>query len=118
MSPREAPPRVTCRPWVTAARGRLHEALHHDVRWAFAVLASHYDVDLEWVSEGYCLPDEDEAALAEVQRLDAAATGPSAVLATTIEVEILSLAPPSKAGADLAEGGNEAEGAPPPPSDA
>jgi hypothetical protein len=103
---------------VTAARGRLHEALHHDVRWAFAVLASHYDVDLEWVSEGYCLPDEDEAALAEVQRLDAAATGPSAVLATTIEVEILSLAPPSKAGADLAEGGNEAEGAPPPPSDA
>jgi hypothetical protein len=40
--------------------------LHHGVRWAFAVLASHYDVDLERVSEGYCLPDEDEAALAEV----------------------------------------------------
>jgi hypothetical protein len=48
------------------ARGRLHEALHHGVRRAFAVLASHYDVDLERVSEGYCLPDEDEAALAEV----------------------------------------------------
>ena len=48
------------------ARDRLHEALHHGVRWAFAVLASHYDVDLERVSEGYCLPDEDEAALAEV----------------------------------------------------
>jgi hypothetical protein len=48
------------------ARGRLREALHHGVRWAFAVLASHYDVDLERVSEGYCLPDEDEAALAEV----------------------------------------------------
>jgi hypothetical protein len=40
------------------------------------MLASHYDVDLERVSEGYCLPDEDEAALAEVQRLDAAAAGP------------------------------------------
>jgi hypothetical protein len=48
------------------ARGRLREALHHGVRRAFAMLASHYDVDLEWVSEGYCLPDEDEAALAEV----------------------------------------------------
>jgi hypothetical protein len=100
------------------ARGRLREALHHGVRRAFAVLASHYDVDLERVSEGYCLPDEDEAALAEVQRLDAAAAGPSAVLATTFEAEILPLAPSSEAGADLAEGGDKAEGAAPSPSDA
>ena len=48
------------------ARGRLREALHHGVRRAFAVLVSHYVVDLERVSEGYCLPDEDEAALAEI----------------------------------------------------
>jgi hypothetical protein len=47
-------------------RSRLRGALHHGVRRAFAVLASHYDVDLERVSEGYCLPDEEEAALAEV----------------------------------------------------
>jgi hypothetical protein len=105
-------------------RGRLREALHHDVRRAFAVLASHYDVDLEQVSEGYCLPDEDEAALAEVQRLDAAVAGPSAVLASSFEVEILPLASPSKAGADPAEGGNgaeggdEVEGASPPPGNA
>jgi hypothetical protein len=91
-------------------RGRLREALHHGVRRAFAMLASHYDVDLEWVSEGYCLPDEDEAALAEVQRLDAAAAGPSAVLASSFEVEILPLASSFEAGADLAEGGNSAEG--------
>jgi hypothetical protein len=97
---------------------RLCEALHHDVRRAFAVLASHYDVDLEWVSEGYCLPDKDEAALAEVQRLDAATAGPSAVLATTFEAEILPLAPSSEAGADLAEGRNEAEGVAPSPGDA
>jgi hypothetical protein len=82
------------------------------------VLASHYDVDLERVSEGYCLPDEDEAALAEVQRLDAAAAGPSAVLATTFEAGILSLAPSSEAGADLAEGRDKAEGAAPSPGDA
>jgi hypothetical protein len=105
-------------------RGRLREVLHHGVRRAFAVLASHYDVDLERVSEGYYLPDEDEAALAEVQRLDAAVAGLSAVLASSFEVEILPLASLSKAGADLAEGGNgaeggdEAEGAAPPPGDA
>jgi hypothetical protein len=67
-------------------RSRLRGALHHGVRRAFAVLASHYDVDLERVSEGYCLPDEDEAALAEVQRLDATVAGPSAVLAASFEV--------------------------------
>jgi hypothetical protein len=100
------------------ARDRLREALHHGVRRAFAVLASHYDVDLERVSEGYCLPDEDEAALTEVQRLDAAAVGPSAVLATTFEAEILPLASSSEARADLAEGGNEAEGATPSLGDA
>jgi hypothetical protein len=97
---------------------RLREALHHGVRRAFAVLASHYDVDLERVSEGYCLPDEDEAALAEVQRLDAAVAGPSAVLASSFEVEILPLASPSGAGADLAEGGDGVKGAAPPPGDA
>ena len=41
-------------------RSRLRGALHHGIRQAFAVLASHYDVDLERVSEGYCLPNEDE----------------------------------------------------------
>jgi hypothetical protein len=47
-------------------RNRLRGALHHGVRRAFVVLASHYDVDLERVSEGYCLPNDEEAALAEV----------------------------------------------------
>jgi multidrug efflux pump subunit AcrA (membrane-fusion protein) len=93
-------------------RSRLRGALHHGVRRAFVVLASHYDVDLERVSEGYCLPDEDEAALAEVQRLDTAAAGPSAMLASSFEVEILPPASPSGAGPDLAEGGDDAEGGP------
>jgi hypothetical protein len=88
-------------------RGRLREALHHGVRRAFAVLASHYVVDLERVSEGYCLPDEDEAALAEVQRLDTAAAGPSAVLATTFEAEILPPAPSSEAGGTLPRAGRK-----------
>jgi hypothetical protein len=72
-----------------------------------------------WIwSEGYCLPDEDDVALAEVQRLDAAAAGPSAVLATTFEAEILPLAPSSEAEADLAEDGDKAEGVSPSPGDA
>jgi hypothetical protein len=99
-------------------RSRLRGALHHGVRRAFAVLASHYDVDLERVSEGYCLPDDDEATLAVVQRLDAAAEGPSAVLASSFEVEILLPASSSKAGPDLAEGGNGADGAAASPTDA
>jgi hypothetical protein len=98
-------------------RSRLRGALHHGVRRAFVVLASHYDVDLERVSEGYCLPDEEEAALAEVERLDAAVEGPSAVLASSFKVEILPPVSPSEAVPDSAEGGNDAEGVAPPPAD-
>jgi hypothetical protein len=96
---------------------RLRGALHHGVRRAFAVLASHYDVDLEWVNEGYCLPDKEEAALAEVQRLDAAAENPGAALASFFEVEILPSVSPSEAVPDSAAGRNDAEGATPPPAD-
>jgi hypothetical protein len=93
---------------------RLRGALHHGVRRAFAVLASHYDVDLEQINEGYCLPDEEEATLVEVQRLDAAVEGPSAALASFFEVEILPPVSPSEARPDSTEGGNDAEGAAPP----
>jgi hypothetical protein len=95
---------------------RLRGALHHGVRWAFAVLDSHYDVDLERISEGYCLPDEEEAALAEVQRLDAAAEGPGAALASFFEVEILPPVSPSEVGPDSTAGRNDAEGVAPPPA--
>jgi hypothetical protein len=98
-------------------RSRLRGVLHHDVRRAFAVLASHYDVDLERISEGYCLPNEKEAALAEVQRLDAAVEGPSEALSSSFEVEILLPVSLSEAGLDSAEGGNGAEGAAPPSTD-
>jgi hypothetical protein len=98
-------------------RNRLCGALHHGVRRAFAVLASHYDVDLERVSEGYCLPDEEEAALAEVQGLDAVVEGPSVALASSFEVEVLPPVSPPRAEPDSAEGGNDAERAAPPPAD-
>jgi hypothetical protein len=81
------------------------------------MLASHYDVDLERVSEGYCLPNDEEAALAEVQRLDAAVEGPSAALASSFEVEVLLPVSPPGARPDSAEGSNDAERAAPPPTD-
>jgi hypothetical protein len=98
-------------------RSRLRGALHHGVRRAFAVLASHYDVDLEQVSEGYCLPDEEEAALSEVRRLDVAAEGPGVALASFFEVEILLPVSPSEARPDSAAGGNDAKGVAPSPAD-
>ena len=98
-------------------RSRLHGALHHGVRRAFAILASHYDVDLERVSEGYCLPDDEDAALAEAQRLNAVAEGPGAALASFFEVEILLPVSPSEVEPDSAAGRNDAEGAAPPPVD-
>jgi hypothetical protein len=98
-------------------RNRLRGVLHQGVRRAFAVLASHYDVDLERVSEGYCLPDEEEATLAEVQRLDATVEGSSVALASSFEVEVLPPVLPPGAGPDSAEGGNDAERAAPPPAD-
>jgi hypothetical protein len=98
-------------------RSRLRGAPHLGVRRAFAVLASHYDVDLERFSKGYCLPDEEEAALSEVQRLDVAAEGLGAALASFFEVEILPPASPSEAGPDSAMGGDDAEGAAPPTAD-
>jgi hypothetical protein len=61
--------------------------------------------------------DEEEAALAEVQRLDAAVEGPSATLASSFEVEVLPPVSPPEAGPDSAEGGNDAEGAAPPSAD-
>jgi hypothetical protein len=54
---------------------------------------------------------------AEVQRLDVAVEGPSAVLASSFEVEVLPPVSPSEAGPDSAEGGNDAKGAAPPPAD-
>jgi hypothetical protein len=114
--PSGSSPRVTCRALGGHVCGRLHGALHHGVRRAFAVLASHYDVHLEQLSEGYSLPDEEEAALAEVQRLEAAVEGPSAALASSFEVEILPPVSPSEAGLDSAKGANDAEGAAPPPA--
>lgn len=45
---------------------KLHGALHTGVKRALAVVSSHYDTDLERVSEGYVLPEGDDLIKAEV----------------------------------------------------
>jgi hypothetical protein len=84
-------------------------------------------MDFEQVSEGYCLPDDEDAASTEAQRLNAVAKGPGAALASFFEVEILPPVSPSEAGPHSATpaseatssiaGGNNTEGAAPPPAD-
>jgi hypothetical protein len=116
-SPRVAPPRVTCGPWAATcaadSAGRCTTALGGPSPsslptttwiWSRSARATAY-------------PDEEEAALAEVERLDAVVEGPSAALASSFEVEILPPVSSSEAGPDSAEGGNDAEGAAPPPVD-
>jgi hypothetical protein len=61
--------------------------------------------------------DEEEAALAEVQRLDAAVEGPSAALASSFEVKVLPPVSLPEAGPVSAEGGNDTERTVPPPAD-
>jgi hypothetical protein len=56
-------------------------------------------------------------SLSEVQSLDAAVEGSSAALASSFEVEVHPPVSPSEAVPDHAEGGNDAEGAAPPPAD-
>ena len=49
-------------------RGELRGAVHLRVKRALAVVASHYEIDLERVCDGFVLPDEPELAAAEGQR--------------------------------------------------
>ncbi|XP_066358367.1 uncharacterized protein [Miscanthus floridulus] len=46
-------------------RERLRGALHTGVKRALAVVSSHYAINLEAVSDGYVLPEDDEEADAE-----------------------------------------------------
>ena len=57
-------------------RERLRGALHIGVKRALAVIASHYvGVDLQAISDGYVLPDDDEEADEAVAKLMEAAEG-------------------------------------------
>ena len=66
---------------------RLREALHTGVKRALAIVSSHYAVNLEAVSDGYVLPEDDEEADAEVVKLMEAVEVPGTALASLFEEE-------------------------------
>ena len=69
-------------------RERLRGALHTGVKWALAVISSHYlGVDLPAISD--VLPDDDEEADAAVTKLMEAVEGPGTALATLFEEEVV-----------------------------
>jgi len=75
-------------------REQLRGALHTGVKRALAVVSSHYAINLEAVSDGYVLPEDDKEADAEVVKLLEAAEAPSTALAGLFEEEV---APPALA---------------------
>ncbi|XP_066323222.1 uncharacterized protein [Miscanthus floridulus] len=69
-------------------RERLRGALHTGINRALAVIASHYvGVDLQAISDGYVLPDDDAEADEVVTKLLEAVGGPSTALATLFVAE-------------------------------
>ena len=78
-------------------RERLRGALHTGVKRALDVISSHYAVNLEAVSDGYILPDDDEEVDEEVTKLMEAAEAPGTALASLFEEEAV----PSTPAADV-----------------
>ncbi|XP_066384724.1 uncharacterized protein [Miscanthus floridulus] len=65
---------------------------------ALAVIASHYaGVDLEAISDGYVLAEDDKEADKEVTKLLEAAEGPGTALAKLFEEEVIPPTPPADA---------------------
>ena len=86
-----------------ALSGQVHEqlqgALHTGVKHALAIVSSYYaDIDLEAVSDGYVLAEDDEEAEEEVTKLVEAAEGPGMVLAKLFEEEVVPPTPSANAG--------------------
>ena len=83
--------------------GRVHErlqgALHTGIKRALAVVSSHYaGIDLEAVSDGYVMAEDDEEAEEEVMKLEEAAEAPGMALASLFKEEVVPPTPFADAG--------------------
>jgi hypothetical protein len=97
--PRGGPMRPRMKSLGDFVHGEPREAFHLGVKRALAVVASHFEIDLKRVCDGYMLPDEPELAAAEAQRLIDAIEGLWTLLARHFKVEVLPL-PSSPAAAE------------------
>ena len=80
-------------------RERLRGALHMGVKRTLAVIASHYiGVDLQAISDGYVLLNDDEEGDEAVTKLMEAAEGPDAALAGLFKEEVVPPPPCADAG--------------------
>jgi hypothetical protein len=77
---------------------KLCEVLHTGVKRALAIVASHYETDLERVSEGYILLEGDDLAEAASQRLVDVIEG----LGLTLAIGGVDISQPVGGGADEA----------------
>ena len=78
---------------------RLRGALHTGVKRALAVVSSHYtSIDLEAISDGYVLVEDDEEADEEVTKLMEAAEGPGMALAKLFKEEVVPPTPVADTG--------------------
>ena len=78
-------------------RERLRGALHTGVKRTLAVISSHYVVNLEVVSDGYILPEDNEEADEEVTKLMEAAKALGTALASLFKEEVV----PSTSAVDV-----------------
>lgn len=79
-------------------QSKLREAVHLGVKRALAVVASHYEINLEQVCKGYILPDEDDLAEAEVRRLTDVVEGLGSAPVRHFEEEVVPPVSPLSAG--------------------
>ena len=67
--------------------------MHTGVKRALAVVSSYYAVNLEAISDGYVLAEDDEEADAEVAKLMEVVEAPGTALASLFEEEVVPPAP-------------------------
>ena len=73
--------------------------LHTGVKRALAVVSSHYaGIDLEAVSDGYIVAEDDKKVEEEVMKLEEAAEAPGTALASLFEEEVVPPTPSADAG--------------------
>jgi hypothetical protein len=79
-------------------RSKLREVVHHRVKRTLVVVASHYEINLERVCEGYNMPDEDDLTETEVRRRTDVVEGLGLALARYFKEEVVSPVSPRLVG--------------------
>ena len=72
--------------------------MHTGVKRALAVVSAHHAINLEAISDGYVLPEDDEEADEEVTKLMEAAEAPGTTLSSLFKEEVVPLAPAADVG--------------------